>query len=105
MLLKMMSVNLGTDAAGGKDVTSAQTNPEKASVCQSGQTVEEQTTQTHSAHENIALHCVGVYCMCCLSATCTVCASLFEKTAHESPLSLARGSAASQLKEGMHVLF
>lgn len=41
MLLKMTFVELGTDAAGGKDVTNALTNPEKASVCQSGQTVEE----------------------------------------------------------------
>lgn len=48
---------------------------------------------------------VCVYCTCCLSVTCTVCMSSLEKSVHESPLSLAQGSAASQLKEGCMFYF
>lgn len=39
MLLKMTAVDLGTDTAGGKNVTNAPKNPEKASVCRGAQTV------------------------------------------------------------------
>lgn len=38
-LLKVTAADLGTDIAGGEDVTSAQNDLEKACVCQGAQTV------------------------------------------------------------------
>ena len=102
VLLKMSIVDLGTHTAGGKNVTNTHKTPEKESMCQGAQTIYEHTTintDINSVRMKTLHSSVCVYCTRCLSVTCTVCMSLLEKSVHESPLSLARGSAASQLKK------
>lgn len=88
-----MWTSMGTAVTGEKKppkkVRNIQKNPEKSLTgC----------TDKQPIRTNEILPFVCLYCKCCLSVTCTVCTSPFQKTVHESPQSLARGSASQQKK-------
>lgn len=62
-------------------------------------------TDKHPIRTKDSLPFVGLYCKCCLPATCTVCTSLSQKPVHESPQSSAPGSASQQKNGDARFIF